>query len=140
MFYIYYCNKKINKLSYDIKIDKSEKDKLIKEYTLQNMGEHKEYWENNVCIRFSRNSYSFHYIEDLRYEYILVSGKNFLIHEFKEKPCQFYNFYKVHQEETYTKYQTEKEGIIVELREYQGYLTLTFVCNSIMDFYQQTIF
>ena len=35
-----------------------------------------------------------------------------LIHEFKEKPCQFYNFYKVHQEETYQKYQVEKEDII----------------------------
>tara|TARA_B100001094_G_C18145043_1_gene780191 strand:+ start:1429 stop:1854 length:426 start_codon:yes stop_codon:yes gene_type:complete len=141
MYYIYYCNRKIDDLSYDIKINISEKDKLIKKYSLQNTGEYKEYWENNVCIRSSNQGIvSSHYIEDIHYEYILLSEKNFLIHEFKETPCQIYNFYQVDQEETYQKYKIEKGAIIIELREYQDYLTLTFICTCINDFYQQTIF
>ena len=140
MFHIYYCNNKINNLPYDIKINKKDKDMLIKKYSLEENGDYKEYWENNVCITLSKNDYSSRYIEDIRYELVLVSKKHFLIHEFKEEPCPFYNFYKVHQEETYKKYQSKIEGIIIELREYKDYLTLTLLCNSINDFYQQTVF
>ena len=140
MFYIYYCKEKINDISNNIKIDKEEKEELIQKYSLEKKGDYKEYWENNVCITFSKNNYSFRYIEDIRFEYLLESKKKFLIHEFKEYPCQFYNFYKVHQEEKYQKYQVEKDGIIIELREYQDYLTLTLICDSIVDFYHQTIF
>ena len=140
MFYIYYCKGKINNKTYDIKIDKKEKEELIHKFSFEEKGNYKEYWENNVRITSSKDNHSFHYIEDIRYEYVKVSNKDFLIHELKEKPCQFYNFYKVHQEETYQKYQVKKGDIIMELREYQDYLTLTLICDSIVDFYQQTIF
>ena len=139
MFYIYYCNKIHNNV-YDIKINKKDKNKLIQNYSLQEKGNCKEYWENNVCIILSNDSYSFNYIEDVRYETVKLNKNNFLIHEFKEKPCQPYNFYKVHQEEKYKNYQAEKGNLITELREYQDYLTLTFRCDNIDDFYQQTIF
>ena len=48
MFYIYYCNKKINDFSYDIKIDTKEKNNLIQKFSLEEKGNFKEYWENNV--------------------------------------------------------------------------------------------
>ena len=140
MFYIYYCNKKINDFSYDIKIDTKEKNNLIQKFSLEEKGNFKEYWENNVCIIFSKDNSSFHYIEDIGYEYLPVSNKDFLIHEFKKKPCPIYNFYKVHHEEKYKKYQVEKESITIELREYKDYLTLTLICDTINEFYQQTIF
>ena len=140
MFKIYYCKRKINNNMYDIKIKKEDKDKLIQKFSLEEKGNDKEYWENNVLIIMSKDNYSFNYIEDIRYEYVKISGNNFLIHEMKKKPCQPYNFFKVHQEETYKKYQKEEGNIIIELREYQEYLTLTLLCDNINDFYQQKIF
>ena len=50
---------------YDIKINKKDKNKLIQNYSLQEKGNCKEYWENNVCIILSNDSYSFNYIEEI---------------------------------------------------------------------------
>ena len=75
MFIIYYCNGALNDMSYDIKINKEEKETLIHRYSLDRKGDYKELWENNVCITLSKDKRIFQYIEDIRL-FFITSAKD----------------------------------------------------------------
>ena len=136
MFLINYCKEKINDMSYDIRIKKDEKEKLIKRYSLDKKGSYKELWENNVCITFSKDKHSFQYIEDI--DHTFQKGK--FIREIISKECPSYNFYQVHQEDIYQLYETTKEDITIQLKEYDSYLTLSVLCEDLNNFYQHNLF
>jgi len=128
MFLIHIC-KQINENSYDRRLEKSRKNEIYKIYNLENKGEYKEYWENNVCILVSGVSRSFNYIEDKLISY--HNDKNYLLHEINMKPCPPYNFFNVHHEEKYTLYENEIDNVRIQLKEYNTYLTLSFQMENI---------
>ena len=136
MFIIYYCNGKLNDMSYDIKVNKEEKDKLIHRYSLDRKGDYKELWENNVCITLSKDKQKFQYIEDISCSF----KKNKLIQEVVFKECLPYNFYKVHQEDIYQLYEKSIGDVVVQLKEYDTHLTLSTLCNHLTNFYELDIF
>ena len=80
MFLINYCKEKINDMSYDIRIKKEEKDKLINRYSLDKKGSYKELWENNVCITLSKDQQFFQYIEDINYTFQRLYCKTVIIY------------------------------------------------------------
>ena len=128
MFLIHMC-RQISENSYDSQLEKSRKNEICKTYHLENKGEYKEYWENNVCILVSENSRSFNYIEDKLISY--NNDKNYLLHEINIKPCIPYNFFDVHHEEKYTLYENEINNVRIQLKGYNTYLTLTFQMENI---------
>ena len=136
MFLINYCKEKINDMSYDIRIKKEEKDKLINRYSLDKKGSYKELWENNVCITLSKDQQFFQYIEDINYTF----QKDKFIREVIFKECPSYNFYQVHQEDIYQLYETKNEDITIQLKEYDAYLTLSVLCDDLNNFYQHNLF
>ena len=133
MFLIHIC-KQINENSYDRQLEKSRKNEISETYHLENKGEYKEYWENNVCILVSENSRSFNYIEDITISY--HNEKNYLLQEITSKPCIPYNLFDVHHEESYILYEND----MVQLKEYNSYLTLTFQMENITHLEELNIF
>ena len=137
MFIIYYCNGKLNDMSYDIKINKEGKDKLIHRYSLDRKeGDYKELWENNVCITLSKDKRNFQYVEDISYSF----KENKLIQEVVFKECLPYNFYQVHQEDIYQLYEKSIGDVVVQLKEYDTHLTLSTLCNHLTNFYELDLF
>jgi hypothetical protein len=133
MFLIHIC-KQLSDGSYDCKLEKSRKNEICNQYHLENKGEYKEYWENNVCILVSENSRSFNYIEDITISY--HNEKNYLLQEITSKPCIPYNLFDVHHEESYILYEND----MVQLKEYNSYLTLTFQMENITHLEELNIF
>jgi len=133
MFLIHIC-KQLTDNSYDSQLEKSRKNEICTKYHLENKGEYKEYWENNVCILVSENSRSFNYIEDISISY--HNEKNYLLHEINSKPCIPYNLFNVHHEESYILYEND----MVQLKEYNTYLTLTFQMENITHLEELNIF
>ena len=124
--------------SYDCKLEKSRKKEICNQYHLESKGEYREYLENNVCIIVSVNSRRFNYIEDLSISY--NKEKQYLVQEINEKPCIPYNFFNVHQEESYILYENEVAGVKVYLKEYDTYLTLAFHTENISHLEELNIF
>ena len=129
MYILSICNAQLSENVYDIRLELSKKNELCDQYKLQNKGEHKEYWENNVCIVVSEKKSTFDYIEDLTISYNME--KNHLYQETNTRPCIPYNFYNVDNEEIYTLYENESEKRTVQVKEFSTYLTLTFKADKL---------
>ena len=136
MYIIYYCNQKIKNNIYDIRIHKKEKNTFLHKYSLIDKGVEKELWENNVRITISKDKREFHFIEDIDISF----KKNKIIQEVIIKDCIQYNLYKVHQEDIYHLYENTNEVGIIQLKEYNDYLTFQCICEKKEDFYSQKIF
>ena len=136
MYTFYYCS--LNGISYNAKIPLQKKEELIQKYHLQIIGNVKEYWENNVQIIFLPNQKNFNYIEDLSIEY--DEKNNLLIQEYNSKPCQEYNFFKVDQEEQYILYENKLDNVIIQLKEFQTFLSINYICKEKTDFTNKFFF
>lgn len=132
------CNKQLNENTYDIKINLSNKQIISERYGLQSKGEYKEYWDNNVCIRFSKDETSFQYIEDVTISY--NDKYNHLIQEINSRPCNPYNFFNTQCDEVYKLYESVNNDITVQMKEYQDYLTLNFVTDDFLNLKKRDIF
>ena len=138
MFIIHICSQQLSENIYDSRHDISKKDTIVLKYNLKKKGEHKEYWENNVCIVVSDKFQSFNYIEDVMVSYEPV--KNYLLQEIKTKPCIPYNFFNVNHEESYILYENEYDGFLMQLKEYTTYLTITFQTENSTDLEKTNIY
>ncbi len=136
MYTFYYCTP--NGISYNAKIPLQKKEELIQKYQLQLIGDIKEYWENNVQIIFLPDQKKFNYIEDLSIEY--DEQNNYLIQEYNLKPCPEYNFFKVDQEEQYILHENKIDNVIIQLKEFQTFLSINYTCKEKTDFTNKFFF
>ena len=136
MFTFYYCIQEGD--FFNLKIDLLKKNEIIDKYELKHKGIVKEYWENNVKILISKQKNEFNYIHDLTIEY--DQHNKYLIQEYDSKPCPTYNFYKVDQEEIYQLYEAREDNIIVQLKEYDNFLTISYLCKEKSNFTNKFFF
>tara|TARA_Y100001936_G_scaffold244592_1_gene285222 strand:+ start:1739 stop:2218 length:480 start_codon:yes stop_codon:yes gene_type:complete len=134
MFIIYICSDRTTEGTYTIRNDKKHMNRFIKYYSLISKGEYKELWENNINIILSKHERTFSSITDIDYSF--HKEKNYFIQEVESKECKPYNFYKVDQEDIYHLYETTIKNTIIKLKDYKDYFTLSFVCDTIDEFYQ----
>jgi hypothetical protein len=137
MYVINVC-RKLSENKYDSRIDLSQKEELSDKYNLTMKGGYKEYWENNVCILLSKDSRSFNYIEDISITY--TEETQHLIRKIKKTPCPPYNFYNVSHEESYILYENESDHVLVQLKEYSTYMTLTLETEDLNYIKKQCVF
>ena len=132
MFAFYYCIQ--DGLSYNAKLPLKKKEELIQKYQLKRVGRIKEYWENNVQIILRNGNFCFNYWTDKTIEY--NKKHNLLMNEYEIKPCDQYNFYQVDQEEIYILYEMVINNVIIQVKEYDNFLTITYFCASKIDFFE----
>ena len=134
MFLFHYC-KEVTNNTFDEKISKEELNNLIQKYSLEKKGCIKEYWINNVQIISHDGELSYNYINDITIEKI----DNFLIQEFECKECDPFNFYKTDLEYEYILYTNLVNNVLVNIKEFNDYLTIECQTDKKEDFFLYNI-
>ena len=134
MFLFHYC-KEVTNNTFDEKISKEELNNLIQKYSLEKKGCIKEYWINNVQIISHDGELSYNYINDITIEKI----DNFLIQEFKSSKCNPFNFYKTDLEYEYILYTNLVNNVLVNIKEFNDYLTIECQTDKKEDFFLYNI-
>ena len=114
----------------DIPLEKLQE--LIKKFTLTRIGKVKEYWINNVFIKYTENIISYQYVEDISISY--DKKNNVLIQELETTSCKPFNFFNVDLEDEYIQYGHKIENVSIFLKKYKNHLTLEFSCDNKENF------
>ena len=117
---------------YNLQLPLSMKEGIIEQYNLNKLGKIKEYWINNVKISSDRSRIIFNYINDK--SNIYKEEQCILIQEYDIKECPCFSFYKTDIEDIYLLYETIINNVKIQLREYQEYLTLDYICEDLSNF------
>tara|TARA_B100000700_G_C14969074_1_gene820369 strand:+ start:185 stop:598 length:414 start_codon:yes stop_codon:yes gene_type:complete len=134
MFLFHYCKEITNNI-FDEKISKEELNNLIQKYSLEKKGCIKEYWINNVQIISYKNKLSYNYIKDINIQKI----EDFLMQEFESEICNPFNFYKSDLECEYTLYTNLVNNVLVNIKEFNDYLTIECQTDKKEDFFLSNI-
>ena len=119
-----------NTFNEDIPLEKLQE--LIKKFTLTRIGKVKEYWINNVFIKYTENIISYQYVEDISISY--DKKNNVLIQELETTSCKPFNFFNVDLEDEYIQYGNKIENVSIFLKKYKNHLTLEFSCDNKENF------
>ena len=119
-----------NTFNEDIPLEKLQE--LIKKFTLTRFGKVKEYWINNVFIKYTENIISYQYVEDISISY--DKKNNVLIQELETTSCKPFNFFNVDLEDEYIQYGNKIENVSIFLKKYKNHLTLEFSCDNKENF------
>lgn len=111
---------------FDEKISVNKKEEYITRYKLENKGNVKEYWINNVYIVNNNDKFTFKYIRDLSVEYI----NNMLIQEVDISECIPFNFYTVDNEYQYELFENTIDGIIYQVKNYGDFITYSYISET----------
>ena len=135
---IYYQSKGYN--IYDIQYPLLEKELLINKYNLKKSGLTKEYWINNTKIISNQIRTTFNYINDLSVDY---DNKTMVLFCKCERiECDPFIFYESDIEEEYILYENIVDDIIIQMKDYNEYLTIEYICeevNQFNNFYSKNI-
>ena len=134
MFLFHYC-KELNHQSFDEKISKEELNNLLQKFLLKKKGLIKEYWINNVQILSYNGNLSYNYVKDINIE----NEDNFIIQEFESRECNPFNFYKTDLEDEYILYTNIVNNVLVNIKEYNSYLTFECQTDKKEDFFLSNI-
>ena len=102
---------------YDIRIPLSQKEELLKRYSLNFKYREKKYYIKNVVIKVNESGQYYNYEEDLS----VNVDKDYIVREFTEKECPFFSFFKSDIEEEYDLYSNDDESIL--LKEFEDFFT-----------------
>ena len=131
MFVFHTCFK-IDKNTFHEDIPLEKLQELIKKFTLTRIGKVKEYWINNVFIKYTENIISYQYVEDISISY--DKKNNVLIQELETTSCKPFNFFNVDLEDEYIQYGNKIENVSIFLKKYKNHLTLEFSCDNKENF------
>lgn len=138
MFSFHIC-KPIGDDLYDEKININKLDYFIKEYSLIDHGEIKEYWINNVeILKNNQGSISYHYIIDKSVIYDKI--KNIIIREYDIKNCNEFQFYNSDYEIDYRLYKSNINGIEILVKDFKLYLTIEYNSDNKNNIYENINF
>lgn len=107
---------------YDIRLPFSQKENFLKRYSLKFKYTEKKYYIKNVVIKVNESGHHYNYEEDL---FVKVNG-DFIVREFIEKECPYFNFFKSDIEEEYDLYSNDDNSIL--LKDFEDFFT--FEINS----------
>tara|TARA_B100000029_G_scaffold516538_1_gene630661 strand:- start:2011 stop:2394 length:384 start_codon:yes stop_codon:yes gene_type:complete len=111
---------------FDEKISIDKKEEYINKYKLENKGNIKEYWINNVCIIDRNGDKTYKYIKDVSVEY----ENNMLLQEIDVTDCIPFNFYKTDIEYEYELYESTINGIVYQLKKYDNFITYSYISEN----------
>ena len=134
MYKYYYCNQ-IDDNFFNNKIAFDKLSHLIKKYELKLIRQIKEYWINNVLIISNKKDIKFLKIIDKEITY----GNNYLIQEYISKNCISFNFKNVHLEDEYILYTNLVNNVLVNIKEFNDYLTIECQTDKKEDFFLSNI-
>jgi len=102
---------------YDIRIPSSEKEEILRKYSLTFKYREKKYYIKEVTITINERGCFYNYEEDIS----IIVKDDYLIREFNISDCPYFSFFKCDVEEEYDLY-TDNENSIL-LKDFGDYLT-----------------
>ena len=120
----------INEELFDIKIDLSEKELIIKKYSLKDLGLHKTYYKNHIQIISDNEKPYFYKV----LEKDIYVKDNYLFIEHEKELIEPFSFYETDYEEEYILYKNTIDDVIINLKEFKNYLELEFITDDLNKF------
>jgi hypothetical protein len=102
---------------YDIRLPLSEKEKILKRYSLNFKYREKKFYIKNIVVIINPLGNFYNYEEDISVEV----KDDFIIREYIQKECPYFSFFKSDIEEEYDLYSNEDKSVLV--KEYDDFFT-----------------
>ena len=125
--YHYMSCKKINDFMYDVRINSSEINNIIKKYNLHYSGYFKEYNINDIQIISDSQKLSFYKIHQEMISY--NEKENILQYKSLKEPIQSFSFYNTHEENSFKLYETKQENIHIILKIFKEHCLFEYITD-----------
>ena len=138
--YIQVVGQEMNGDIYNIRIPYTRKNELKLIFNLEEKGRNKEYWINNLYIM--SDLIRINYLYRIDKSVLFDTERRLIINNYDEIECIPFNFYNVDSEEEYILYENIVDDIIIQMKDYNEYLTIEYICeevNQFNNFYSKNI-
>lgn len=125
--YHYMSCKKINDFMYDLRIDTSEINSIIKKHNLHYRGDFKEYNINDIQIISDKQKLTFLKIhqEDISYN----EEKEYLQCTILKESIESFSFYNTDEEKSYKLYESNQKDISILIKVFKDYCLFEYITD-----------